>query len=80
MFTCSDFLWEREYFVHFSENIKCGNLNKNRLIYHIKEKRVTILLVFMVILSSKIMQNYPKITPKKWVRVISPHAMVTGNG
>ena len=38
---------------------------KNRVIYHNEERRVTIWLVFMVILSNKIMQNYPKNTPKR---------------
>ena len=36
------FLLEREYFIHFPENIKCGNLKKNRVIYHNELKGVTI--------------------------------------
>ena len=35
---------------------------------------------FMVILSNKIMQNYPKNYPQKGVRVIYPDAVVTDNG
>ena len=34
--------YERENFVQLSENRKCGNLKKNRLIYHNEEKGVTI--------------------------------------
>ena len=48
-----------------SENIKCGNLKGNGVISHNEEKRVTIWLVFMVILSNKIMQNCQNITPKR---------------
>ena len=33
---------EREYFVHFPENINCGSLRKNRVTYHNEEERVTI--------------------------------------
>ena len=36
------YLKVREDLVNFSENIKCGNLKKNRAIYHNEEKRVTI--------------------------------------
>ena len=37
--------------------------NKSRVIYHSEGKIVTIWLLFMVILSNKIMQNYRKFTP-----------------
>ena len=47
-----------------SENIKCGHLKK-RVIYHNEEKKVTIWVFLMVVLSNKTMQNYPKITPEK---------------
>ena len=42
LINCSGIFWESEYFVHFSEGIKCGNLKKNRVIYHNEDKRVTI--------------------------------------
>ena len=70
------FFWEGWYFEFFTENIKCGNLKKNRVIYHNEEKRVTIWLVFKVIFSNKIIQNYPQ----KGVRVIYPNSVVTENG
>ena len=38
---------------------------KIRVIYHYEGKRLTIWLIFMVIFSNKIMQNYWKITPQK---------------
>ena len=53
---------------------------KSRVIYHYEEKRVTFWLIFMVILSNKIMQNYRKIYPQKGVMVITPDAVVTENG
>ena len=37
---------ERDNFVHFSENIKYSNLNKNMVIYHKEGKRVTIGLFY----------------------------------
>ena len=33
--------WERDNFVHFSENIKYGDLKKNMVIYHEEGKRLT---------------------------------------
>ena len=36
------FCWERHNSVKFSENIKCGNLNKNRVIYHNDKKRIIV--------------------------------------
>ena len=41
---CSDILGGKRNIGNRSENINCGNLNKNRVIYHNEEKRVTILL------------------------------------
>ena len=38
---------------------------KSRVIYHDQEKRVTIWLIFMVIFTNKIMQNYQNNYPKK---------------
>ena len=63
-----------------SENIKCGNLMKNRVIYQNEEKKGNNLSVFMVILSNKSMQNYPKNHPPKGVRVIYPDSVVMKNG
>ena len=42
LINCSGVFWEREYLVQFSENIRCGNLKKNRVIDHNEEKRVSI--------------------------------------
>ena len=42
LINCWGVFWEREYFVHLSEDIKCGHLKQNRGIYHNEEKRVTI--------------------------------------
>ena len=42
LINCLVIFWQRECFVHFSENIKCGNLKKYRVIYHNEGKRVTI--------------------------------------
>ena len=53
---------------------------KSRVIYHYEEKRVTIWLMFMVIVSNKTMQNYWKNYPQKGVMVIAPDAVVTENG
>ena len=53
---------------------------KSRVIYHYEEKRVTIWLIFMVILSNEIMQNYQNNYPQKWVMVITLDAVVTENG
>ena len=53
---------------------------ENWVIYHSEEKRVTIWLVFMVILSNKIMQNYRNNYPQKRVMVITHYAVVTENG
>ena len=50
------------------------------VIYHNEKKRVTIGLFLMVILSNKIMQNYPKNYPQLGVRVIYPDSVVTKNG
>ena len=36
------FFWEREKFVHFSENVKYGHLKKKNVIHYNEEKRVTI--------------------------------------
>ena len=54
--------------------------NKNRVIYHYEEKRVAIWLIFMVILSNKIMQNYQENYLQKGVMVITPDSVVTENG
>ena len=53
---------------------------KSRVIYHYEEKRVTIWLISMVILSNKIMQNHRKNDPQKGVMAITPDAVVTENG
>ena len=53
---------------------------KSRVIYHYEEKRLTIWLIFMVMLSNKIMQNYRKIYAQKGVMVITPDAVVMENG
>ena len=53
---------------------------KSRVIYHYEEKRVTIWLIFMVIFTNKIMQNYQNNYPKKGVMVITPDAEVSTNG
>ena len=53
---------------------------KNRVIYHNEEKRVTTWLIFMVILSNEIMQNYRNNYPQKGVMVITPDAVVITNG
>ena len=53
---------------------------KSRVIYHYEEKRATIWLIFMVILSNKIMQNYQNNYPQTEVMVITPDAVVTENG
>ena len=53
---------------------------KNAVIYHNEEKRVTIWLFLMVILSNKIMQNYQKNYPQKGVKVIYPDGVVIENG
>ena len=53
---------------------------KNLVIYHYVEKRVTIWLIFMLILSNKIMQNYRNFYPQKGVMVNYPDAVVTENG
>ena len=50
------------------------------VIYHNEEKRVTIEMFLMVILSDKVMQNCPKIYPRKGVRVIYPDYVVMENG
>ena len=71
---------ERGNFVHFSENIKYGNLKKNMVIYHKEGKKVTIGLFFMVILSNEIMQNCHKNYPQKDIRVIYPDYVLTENG
>ena len=42
LINCLGVFWERGYFVHFSENIKCGDLEKNGVIFHNEGKRVTI--------------------------------------
>ena len=52
----------------------------NQVIYHYEEKRVTIWLVFMVILSNNIMQNSQNNYPQKGLMVITPDAVVTENG
>ena len=39
---CSDTLGGKRNIGNTSENIKCGNLMKNRVIYHNEEKTVTI--------------------------------------
>ena len=49
---------------------------KSRVIYQYEEKRVTIRLIFMVIVSNKIMQNFRKNYPQKGVMVITPDAVV----
>ena len=53
---------------------------KSRVIYHYEEKSVTIWLIFMVIFSNKIMQNYQNNYPQKGVMVITPDAVVKENG
>ena len=62
-----------------SENIKCGNLKGNRIIYH-NEKKGNGLTGFYGILSNKIMQNYQNNYPQKGVMVIYPDAVVTEKG
>ena len=47
---------------------------------HYEEKRVTIWLIFMVILSITIMQNYQNFYPQKGVMVIISDAVVEENG
>ena len=58
-------LRERDNFVHFTENIKYGNLKKNMAIYHKEGEKVNDGAVFTVILSNEIMQNHNKNTPQK---------------
>ena len=53
---------------------------KSRVIYQYEGKRVTIWLIFIVMFSNKIMQNYRNNYPQKGVIVITPDAVVTENG
>ena len=75
-----DLLRTKINFDNTSENLKCGNYKKSRVIYHYEEKRVTILLIFMVIFEKQIMQNYQKNHQKKRVMVITPDIVVITNG
>ena len=52
---------------------------KNRVIYHYEGKKVMIRLIFMVILSNKIMQNYRTFYPQTGVMVNYPDIVVTEN-
>ena len=76
LFEC---FWGKEIIYTFSENIKCGHLKKNWVIYHSEGKRLTIGPFLMVTLSTEIMQIYPKHYPQKGVRVIYPDSAVTEN-
>ena len=53
---------------------------KSRVIYHYEEKRVTIWLIFIVILCHKIMQNYRNFYPQKGLMVITSDAVLKENG
>ena len=63
--TLSRYFWGKINIEYTSENINCCNFKKNWVIDHNEGKRVTIWLVFMVMLSNKIMQNHQKLPPKR---------------